>query len=87
MAQQCVEIVTQLVDDDGSPYFTAHGFPDQCDIIMPLMGGDPPSQDSIDSMNEEVTNEMKNVRMVCNKLVDGLPPAPPAPPPPPPGTL
>ena len=59
-------------------------------IIMPLsgfLGVDEPSQDEIDSTNEAVTNVMKDVRVFCAKLADGLPPDPPPPPPPGPGTL
>eukprot|EP01051_Picozoa_sp_SAG22_P010707 SAG22_NODE_978_length_6192_cov_2.764320_6_plen_89_part_00 len=81
--------VAELVDDDHTDYFRAHGFPDQMAIVMPLLNeqDQPPSQDEIDSNNEMITNVMKDVRVACSKLVDGLPPDPPPPPPPPPGSL
>lgn len=89
-ADHCDSLVpTELVDDDHSDYYRNHGFPDQMDIVMPLLDeqDQPPSQDQIDSINEMVTNYMKDVRVVCSKLVDGLPPNPPPPPPPPSGSL
>ena len=49
--------------------------------MMPA-GDDQPSSEELDHKNQMITDYMKNIRTVCAKLVDGLPPAPPPPPPP-----